>query len=109
MRITRALGLAAGAGALLLTASQTASALPAAGAAQAAKAADAGASLVDKVEFKRRRDGSVYYARPRFGDKGPYFFAYRGYAYPYYPGYTYRLSRGELKPHDRPHRYRIAD
>jgi hypothetical protein len=108
MRITRALGLALGAGTLLLAAVQTASALPAAGAAKAIKAVGE-ASLVAPVEFKRRPDGSVYYVRPRFDDNGPYFFAYRGYAYPYYPGYAYRLERGELRPQDRPHRYRIAD
>lgn len=108
MRITRALGLALGAGTLLLAAAETASALPAAGAAQA-KPADAEASLVGQVEFKRRLDGSVYYERPRFDDRGPYFFAYRGYAYPYYPGIGYRLERGELRPSDRPHRYRIAN
>jgi hypothetical protein len=66
-------------------------------------------AVIEQVGFFRYPDGRVEYRRPRFGDKGPYFFAYRGYAYPYYPGYTYRLYRGKLKPHDRPHRYRIAD
>jgi hypothetical protein len=85
-----------------------ASAMPAAAIGQAAKTQALG-SLVEKAEFLRRPDGSVYYKRPRFDDRGPYFFAYRGYAYPYNPGYTYRLSRGELRPSDRLRRYRIAD
>jgi len=105
MRITLAPSVAAGL--LALAAPQAASAMPAAGLGPAATAQAPG--TVSKVEFKRRRDGSVYYVRPRFNDKGPYFFAYRGYAYPYYPGYTYRLSRGQLKPYDRPHRYKIAE
>jgi hypothetical protein len=66
-------------------------------------------SLVEKVEFVRRKDGSVYYKRPRFNDKGPYYFYYNGFAYPYNPGYTYRLSRGELRPSDRLRRYRLVD
>jgi hypothetical protein len=106
MRITLALGLAACAGALVGVA--PASAMPAAGIGQAATTQALG-TVVEKVEFLRRPDGSVYYKRPRFGDRGPYFFAYRGYAYPYNPGYTYRLSRGELRPSDRLRRYRIAD
>lgn len=109
MRITRALGLAVGAGAMLLAVAQTASALPAAGATQAVKAADASASLVGKVEFKRRPDGSVYYVRPIQNGEQTHYFAYQGYAYPYNPGYTYRLSRGELRPSDRLRRYRIVD
>jgi hypothetical protein len=109
MRITRVVGLAAGAGAMLLAVAQTASALPAAGAAQAAKPAQAGESLVGMVEFKRRPDGSVYYVRPIQNGEQTHYFAYRGYAYPYNPGYTYRLSRGELRPSDRLRRYRIAD
>lgn len=106
MRNAFTLGLAACAGALFTIA--PASALPA-GIGQAVKVQASGRSLVEKAEFVRLRDGSVEYRRPRFNDKGPYFFAYRGYAYPYYPGYTYRLYRGKLKPYDRPHRYRIAD
>jgi hypothetical protein len=82
-----------------------AAAMPGSGMGQVAKSQ----ALVEKVEFKRRPDGSVYYVRPRFDDRGPYFFAYRGYAYPYNPGYTYRLSRGELRPSDRLRRYKIAD
>lgn len=107
MRITVAVGPAICAG--LLSFAAPALALPAAGIGQAAKAEALGAGPVEKVEFKRRRDGSVYYVRPRFNDKGPYFFAYRGYAYPYNPGYTYRLTRGQLRPSDRLRRYRIAD
>lgn len=107
MRITVALGMAACAGVVSLAA--PASALPAAGLGHAAKSPEAGAGLIDRIEFRRRPDGSVFYRRPRFDDKGPYLFYYRGYAYPYYPGYTYRLSRGELKPYDRPHRVRVVD
>jgi hypothetical protein len=112
MRIARMVGLAAGAGAMVFAAAQAASALPAAGAAQAAhvaKTAEAGAGLVGKVEFKRRPDGSMYYVRPLQNGEQTHYFAYRGYAYPYNPGYTYRLSRGELRPSDRPRRYRIVD
>lgn len=66
-------------------------------------------ALAQKVEFKRHPDGSVYYVRPSFSGKKTHYFAYRGYAYPYNPGYTYRLTRGELRPSDRLRRYRIAD
>ncbi len=66
-------------------------------------------SLIEKAEFVRLRDGTIEYRRPRFDDRGPYFFAYRGYAYPYNPGYTYRLYRGKLRPSDRLRRYKIAD
>jgi hypothetical protein len=106
MRITPTLGLAACAGALLAVA--PASAMPAVGISQVAKTQTVG-GVVEKAEFLRRPDGSVYYKRPRFDDRGPYFFAYRGYAYPYNPGYTYRLTRGELRPSDRLRRYRIVD
>lgn len=107
MRITVALGMASGLAIGALAAS--ASAMPAGGLGRIAAAPAAGAGLVARVEFRRRPDGSVFYRRPRFNDKGPYLFYYRGYAYPYYPGYTYRLSRGELKPYDRPHRLRVVD
>ena len=106
MRITLAAGLMVCAGSLALTAS--AFAMPAMSVGHAVKANAADNTVVQKVEFLRRRDGSVYYRRPRFNDRGPYFFAYRGYAYPYNPGYTYRLFRGELRPSDRLRRYRIA-
>lgn len=106
MRITLLVGSAACAGVVALVA--PAAAMPVA-LGQAATAQAPAASSVEKVEFLRYSDGRIEYRRPRFNDKGPYFFAYRGYAYPYYPGYTYRLTRGKLKPYDRPHRYRIAD
>ncbi len=106
MRITLLVGSAACAGLFALVA--PAAAMPAAGLGQTAKQTQA-ASQVEKVEFRRHPDGSVYYVRPRFDDKGPYFFAYRGYAYPYNPGYTYRLTRGELRPSDRLRRYKIAE
>ncbi len=105
MRTTTALGLIVCAGALL--AAVPASAMPGTG--LAAKAQAPGASSVEKIEFKRRPDGSVYYVRPNFNDNETHYFAYRGYAYPYNPGYTYRLTRGELRPSDRLRRYRIAD
>jgi len=105
MRITLALGLAACAGLVSLTA--PAAALPAAGLGQYAKAPTA--NPVETVEFKRYPDGSVYWTRAHPNGRKTYYFAYRGYAYPYNPGYTYRLFRGRLKPNDRPHRYKIAD
>jgi hypothetical protein len=104
MRIILVLGSAVCAGLLALVA--PAAAMPASGIGQAVRAP---ASLIDKVEFVRRSDGSVYYKRPRFDDKGPYFFYYNGFAYPYNPGYTYRLTRGELRPSDRLRRYRLVD
>ena len=58
-------------------------------------------AAVEKIEFRRRPDGSVYYRRPDPNSQGPYLFYYRGYAYPYYPGYAYRAERGELRPSDR--------
>lgn len=67
------------------------------------------ASAVEKVEFKWRRDGSVYYVRPDYSGRKTHYFAYRGYAYPYTPGYTYRLTRGELRPSDRLRRYKIIE
>jgi hypothetical protein len=102
MRITLLIGSAASAGLLSVA---PAAAMPAFGIGEVAKSQ----ALVEKVEFKRRPDGSIYYVRPRFDDRGPYFFAYRGYAYPYNPGYTYRLTRGELRPSDRLRRYKIVD
>jgi hypothetical protein len=82
-----------------------AAAMPGSGIGQAAKSP----ALAQKVEFKRRPDGSVYYVRPSFSGKKTHYFAYRGYAYPYNPGYTYRLTRGELRPSDKLRRYRIAE
>jgi hypothetical protein len=66
-------------------------------------------TAVEKIEFLRRPDGSVWYKRPDPNSQGPYLFYYRGYAYPYYPGYTYRLTRGELRPSDRPHRVKVVE
>jgi hypothetical protein len=103
MRIALVLGLAACAGF-----AAPASALPAAGIGQA-EGAHAGGSMVEKAGFYRRPDGSVYYKRPKFNKQETHYFAYRGFAYPYNPGYTYRLLRGELRPSDRPRRYRIVD
>jgi len=102
MRITLLAGALVGAGLLSVA---PAAAMPGAGIGQVAKSQ----ALVEKVEFKRRPDGSVYYVRPRFNTEETHYFAYRGYAYPYNPGYTYRLSRGELRPSDKLRRYRIAD
>jgi hypothetical protein len=105
MRIRFALSVAACVASLAVPAS----ALPVTGVGHVAKSAAASAPLFDRVEFRRRPDGSVFYRRPDPNSKGPYLFYYRGYAYPYYPGYTYRLSRGELKPYDRPHRVKVVD
>ena len=89
----------------LVAFSVSASAMPAAGLGAGAKAS---AGVVEKVEFKRRPDGSVYYVRPSYDGEKPHYFAYRGYAYPYNPGYTYRLMRGELRPDDKLRRYKIV-
>jgi len=102
MRITLLIGSAASAGLLSVA---PAAAMPGSGIGQVAKSQ----ATVEKVEFKRRPDGSIYYVRPRFNTQETHYFAYRGFAYPYNPGYTYRLSRGELRPSDRLRRYRIAD
>ena len=93
---------------LLAAAPQPASALPGLGLSQSAKSQAAGAN-VDRIEFRRRPDGSIWYQRPDPNSQGPYLFYYRGFAYPYYPGYTYRLSRGELRPYDRPHRVKVVE
>ena len=45
------------------------------------------------------------YVRPDF--QGPYYFYYKGYAYPYYPGIAYRERTGELRETDIPHRERV--
>jgi hypothetical protein len=102
MRITLLAGALVGAGLLSVA---PAAAMPGSGVGQIAKSQ----GLVEKVEFKRRPDGSVYYVRPRFNTQETHYFAYRGFAYPYNPGYTYRLTRGELRPSDKLRRYRIAD
>ena len=93
---------------LMLTAApQPASAMPASGLGHVA--GQPGTTAVEKIEFRRRPDGSVWYQRPDPNSQGPYLFYYRGFAYPYYPGYTYRLSRGELRPYDRPHRVKVVE
>jgi hypothetical protein len=66
-------------------------------------------SMLQTVEFIRRPDGSVYYRRADPNSQGPYLFYYRGYAYPYYPGYAYRAERGELRPSDQPHRVKVRE
>jgi hypothetical protein len=104
MRSTLLAAFAAGASFCALSAS--ADAMPAAGIGQGAGVA--APSAVEKVEFRRRPDGSIYYVRPDFSGERTHYFAYRGYAYPYNPGYTYRLSRGELRPDDKLRRYRIT-
>ena len=93
---------------MMAAAPQPATAMPALGLGQVAQPHAAGANL-EKVEFRRRPDGSVWYQRPDPNSQGPYLFYYRGFAYPYYPGYTYRLSRGELRPYDRPHRVKVVE
>lgn len=100
------LGSVACVGLFIAAAPLPASALP--GLSQAANPLAAGTNI-DRIEFRRRPDGSVWYQRPDPNSQGPYLFYYRGYAYPYYPGYTYRLSRGELRPYDRPHRVKVVD
>jgi hypothetical protein len=102
MGITRLVGLAAFAS---LLSAVPAVAMPGSGFAHVAKA-DA---VIETVEFKRRPDGTVYWQRANPNGEKTYYFAYRGYAYPYNPGYTYRLSRGELRPSDKLRRYRIAN
>jgi hypothetical protein len=102
MRITHLVGLAACAGLLSVA---PAAAMPGSGISHVANAK----ALIEKVEFKRRPDGSVYWKRVNPNGEKTYYFSYRGYAYPYNPGYTYRLTRGELRPSDKLRRYRIAD
>lgn len=107
MRITLAIAPAVIAGVAALAAPQMASAMPAAGLSKAGNVE--AQSAIHEAGFKRRPDGSMYYDRPNPNGEKTYYFAYKGYAYPYNPGYTYRLYRGELKPSDRLRRYRIAD
>jgi hypothetical protein len=107
MRITTLSALSVGAltAAALLGDAVPAAALPATGIGQAA--ASGAQSVIQPVEFIRRPDGSVYYRRADPNSQGPYLFYYRGYAYPYYPGYAYRAERGELRPSDQPHRVKV--
>jgi len=60
-----------------------------------------------KAEFYRNPAGEVKYRRLPQDFQGPYYFYYRGYAYPYYPGIAYRERTGEVRPSDVPHRERI--
>ncbi len=58
-------------------------------------------------------DGCVYSPDPGgfltwYGD-GYFGLSTRTLTAAYNPGYTYRLLRGELRPSDRPRRYRIVD
>jgi hypothetical protein len=85
----------------------SAAAMPATGLGGAASLDAHSQALVQTVEFVRRPDGSVYYKRADPNSQGPYLFYYRGYAYPYYPGYAYRAERGELRPSDQPHRVKV--
>ena len=105
MRITTLLPVAC-VSLIVAAAPQAASAMPGLG--QVAKQQSAGTAL-QKVEFLRRPDGSVWYKRPDPNSQGPYLFYYRGYAYPYYPGIQYRQARGELRPSDRPHRVKVVE
>ena len=82
MRITIALGSAAVAALALVT-------VPAAPA---------------KAEFYRTPSGDVKYRWVSPNNSGPYLFYYRGYAYPYYPGFAYRERTGEVRETDRPTR-----
>ena len=89
---------------IVAAAPQAVSAMPGLGQA----AGHASDTAVTKIEFLRRPDGSVWYKRPDPNSQGPYLFYYRGYAYPYYPGYAYRQARGELRPSDQPHRLKVV-
>lgn len=60
-----------------------------------------------KAEFYRTPAGEVKYRRVPQNFQGPYYFYYKGYAYPYYPGLAYRERTGELRPSDVPHRERV--
>jgi hypothetical protein len=104
MRSTLLAGSAAIAGLLAIVA--PAAAMPGVGSAPAQARSQ---GMIDKVEFVRRPDGSVYYRRPNWDGQATHYFYYRGYAYPYNPGYTYRLTRGELRPSDRLRRYKLSE
>lgn len=60
-----------------------------------------------QAEFYRTPAGEVKYRYVRPDFQGPYYFYYRGYAYPYYPGLAYRERTGEVRPEDVPHRERV--
>ncbi len=85
MRISIALGVAACVGAIFFVAPQSASASPAAWAAHGAKAQGANGAMIEvggRKSYAHWRRGPYY--------DGPYFFYYRGYAYPYYSNDAYR-------------------
>lgn len=82
--------------ALACGAPRSASALPAVAPSQVASAEASGAGLVDKVHCRRGGcrpcDGCDYWLSRWYWKNnydGPYLFFYRGWAYPYYPGYGY--------------------
>ena len=104
MRITTLSALSAGALMAAAMLAGPAAALPVTAVGQMPAAAP---SMVQTVEFIRRPDGSVYWRWADPNSQGPYLFYYRGYAYPYYPGYAYRAARGELRPSDQPHRVKV--
>jgi len=60
-----------------------------------------------RAEFYRTPSGEVKYRRVPQDFQGPYYFYYKGYAYPYYPGLAYRERTGEVRPTDVPHRERV--
>jgi hypothetical protein len=60
-----------------------------------------------QAEFYRTPSGEVKYRYVRPDFQGPYYFYYKGYAYPYYPGIAYRERTGELRETDIPHRERV--
>ncbi len=65
------------------------------------------AALPAQAEFYRTPSGDVKYRRLPQDFQGPYYFYYKGYAYPYYPGLAYRERTGEVRPTDVPHRERV--
>jgi len=60
-----------------------------------------------QAEFYRTPSGEVKYRRVPENFQGPYYFYYKGYAYPYYPGLAYRERTGELRETDIPHREKV--
>lgn len=60
-----------------------------------------------RAEFYRTPSGEVKWRRLPQDYQGPYFFYYKGYAYPYYPGLAYRERTGEVRPSDAPYRERV--
>jgi hypothetical protein len=58
-------------------------------------------------EFYRTPSGEVKYRWFNPNTARPHLFYYRGYAYPYYSGLSYRERTGELRPQDAPTRERV--